>query len=244
VLITGESGTGKELVARSLHAMSQRAGMPMVSLNCPALSPQLMESELFGHERGAFTSADAARVGRFELADGGTILLDEITEIDLGLQAKLLRVLQERTYERVGSSESQQVNVRVLATTNRDLQQFVTEKQFREDLYFRINVLPIQLAPLRERRVDIPQLTQHFLTAAAQRVNRTPLELDSSALDLLYHYAWPGNVRYGVARRIDRRRRCTQSLVNPGRLGEQCRASQSRPICARHEYPRDGTSPH
>jgi DNA-binding NtrC family response regulator len=195
VLITGESGTGKELVARSLHAMSQRAGMPMVSLNCPALSPQLMESELFGHERGAFTSADAARVGRFELADGGTILLDEITEIDLGLQAKLLRVLQERTYERVGSSESQQVNVRVLATTNRDLQQFVTEKQFREDLYFRINVLPIQLAPLRERRVDIPQLTQHFLTAAAQRVNRTPLELDSSALDLLYHYAWPGNVR-------------------------------------------------
>ncbi|MFT5524494.1 MAG: DNA-binding NtrC family response regulator [Pirellulaceae bacterium] len=195
VLITGESGTGKELVARSLHAMSHRADMPMVSLNCPALSPQLMESELFGHEQGAFTSADAARVGRFELADGGTILLDEITEIALGLQAKLLRVLQERSYERVGSSESQLVNVRVIATTNRDLQQYVTERQFREDLYFRINVVPIQLAPLRERRTDIPQLTQHFLAAAATRLNRPALQLDSSALDLLYHYYWPGNVR-------------------------------------------------
>ena len=195
VLITGESGTGKELVARSIHAASQRFGRAMVSLNCPALSAQLMESELFGHEQGAFTSADSPRVGRFELADGGTILLDEVTEIDLGLQAKLLRVLQEKSFERVGSSETTAVDVRVLATTNRDLRSEVDEGRFREDLYFRLAVVPLAVPPLRERRADIPLLADHFLTCAAARMAKPPLELEPSAIELLAGYNWPGNVR-------------------------------------------------
>jgi DNA-binding NtrC family response regulator len=195
ILITGESGTGKELVARCLHAASRRSGRALVGLNCPALSPQLMESELFGHERGAFTSADAPRVGRFELADGGTILLDEITEIDLPLQAKLLRVLQERTYERVGSSDSRRADVRVVATTNRDLQAEVSAGRFRQDLYYRIAVVPIVVPPLRSRRDDVPLLIEHFATAAAGRLGRQPCELAADALDLLVNYHWPGNVR-------------------------------------------------
>jgi transcriptional regulator with GAF, ATPase, and Fis domain len=154
-----------------------------------------MESELFGHERGAFTSADAPRVGRFELADGGTILLDEITEIDLPLQAKLLRVLQERTYERVGSSESRRADVRVVATTNRDLQAEVAAGRFRQDLYFRIAVVPIAVPPLRERPEDVPLLVAHFARNAANRLGRHPCELSAEALDLLRHYHWPGNVR-------------------------------------------------
>jgi DNA-binding NtrC family response regulator len=195
VLIMGESGTGKELVARCLHAASPRNGRALVSLNCPALAPQLMESELFGHERGAFTSADAPRVGRFELAEGGTILLDEISEIELPLQAKLLRVLQERTYERVGSSVSRRADVRVLATTNRDLKAEVAAGRFRQDLYFRLAVLPITVPPLRQRREDVPLLVAHFAAAAAARLGRPPCTLSQGALDLLYHYHWPGNVR-------------------------------------------------
>jgi DNA-binding NtrC family response regulator len=194
-LLTGESGTGKELVARCLHAASRRKDRALVSLNCPALSPQLMESELFGHERGAFTSADAPRVGRFELAEGGTILLDEITEIDLPLQAKLLRVLQERTFERVGSSESRKTNVRVVATTNRDLPTEVAAGRFRQDLYFRLAVVPISVPPLRERPEDVPLLAAHFAAAASHRLGRPPCELSPDALDLLCHYHWPGNVR-------------------------------------------------
>ena len=195
VLICGESGTGKELVARCLHAASRRQGRALVSLNCPALSPQLMESELFGHERGAFTSADAPRVGRFELAEGGTILLDEVTEIALALQAKLLRVLQERTFERVGSSESRRADVRVIATTNRDIQQAVTAGQFRQDLYYRLAVVPIIVPPLRERREDVPLLVRHFLREASHRTQRPSCIPDAGALDLLSHYHWPGNVR-------------------------------------------------
>jgi DNA-binding NtrC family response regulator len=195
VLITGESGTGKELVARCLHAASQRGGRALVGLNCPALSPQLMESELFGHERGAFTSADAPRVGRFELAEGGTILLDEITEIDLPLQAKLLRVLQERTYERVGSSASRKSDVRVIATTNRDLRAEVAAGRFRQDLFFRIAVVPIAVPALRQRREDVPLLLDHFAAAAASRLGRPACRLADDALDLLMHYHWPGNVR-------------------------------------------------
>ena len=195
VLISGESGTGKELVARCLHAASRRSSRAFVGLNCPALSPQLMESELFGHERGAFTSADAPRVGRFELADGGTILLDEITEIDLPLQAKLLRVLQERTYERVGSSESRRADVRVVATTNRDLRAEVAGGKFRQDLFFRIAVLPIAVPPLRERMEDVPLLVEHFAQGAAERLGRERCEFATCALELLSQYHWPGNVR-------------------------------------------------
>ncbi len=195
ILISGESGTGKELVARCVHAASARADRALVGLNCPALSPQLMESELFGHERGAFTSADAPRVGRFELAEGGTILLDEITEIDPGLQAKLLRVLQERTYERVGSSDSRRADVRVVATTNRDLRAEVTAGRFRQDLYYRLNVVPIDVPPLRQRREDVPLLVEHFLDTCSQRLSRPRTLLSADALDLLAHYHWPGNVR-------------------------------------------------
>ncbi len=195
VLITGESGTGKELAARALHAASSRADHPLVSLNCPILSAQLLESELFGHERGAFTGAESPRTGRFELADGGTILLDEITEIDVGLQAKLLRVLQEKCFERVGSSLTRQVDVRVLATTNRDLREVVQQGEFREDLYYRLAVLHLVVPPLRERREDIPELVDYFREQAAARVHGEPCTLDAGARDLLIHYAWPGNVR-------------------------------------------------
>jgi DNA-binding NtrC family response regulator len=195
VLITGESGTGKELVARAVHAASDRAGAALVGLNCPALSPQLMESELFGHERGAFTSADAPRVGRFELADGGTILLDEVSEIEMPLQAKLLRVLQERAFERVGSSETLRVDLRVLSTTNRDLRAEVAAGRFREDLYFRLAVLPLHVPPLRQRREDVPELAAYFLGRIAARLGNDPPVLDDSARALLVEYHWPGNVR-------------------------------------------------
>ena len=195
ILITGESGTGKELVARAVHVASTRASTPLVSLNCPVLSAQLMESELFGHERGAFTGAESARTGRFELADGGTILLDEITEIDLPLQAKLLRVLQERSFERVGSSETRQVDVRVLTTTNRDLRIEIAAGRFREDLFFRLAVIPLEVPPLRDRCEDILPLTEYFLSRTALRLNRAVCELDDGAHDLLCNYHWPGNVR-------------------------------------------------
>ena len=195
VLISGESGTGKELVARGIHAASSRHESPLVSLNCPALSAHLMESELFGHERGAFTGAEAARTGRFELADKGTIFLDEVTEIDLALQGKLLRVLQERSFERVGSSTTNSVDVRVLASTNRDLQEAVAQQQFRQDLYYRLAVVPIVVPPLRTRKSDIPELVDHFLSLAAARLERPACQLDSGAEQLLLDYHWPGNVR-------------------------------------------------
>ena len=195
VLIMGESGTGKELVARSIHEQSGRSAAPLVGLNCPALSPQLMESELFGHERGAFTGAEMRRIGRFELAQHGTLLLDEVTEIAGPLQAKLLRVLQERSFERVGSSESIASDVRVLATTNRSLEAEVAEGRFREDLYFRLAVVPMWVPPLRARRGDIVPLAEHFLAEAARRVGRDPLQLDPTAAERLAEYDWPGNVR-------------------------------------------------
>jgi DNA-binding NtrC family response regulator len=195
VLITGESGTGKELVARAVHAASRRASAPLVSLNCPVLSAHLMESELFGHEKGAFTGADAARNGRFELADRGTILLDEISEIEPILQAKLLRVLQERQFERVGSSRTISVDVRVLATSNRDLPGMVKDERFRGDLYYRLAVVPLEIPPLRARREDVPLLLDHFLKRAAARQQKAPCSLQPSALDLLVNHHWPGNVR-------------------------------------------------
>ena len=195
VLIQGESGTGKEVVARTIHAHSQRRDRIMLCLNCAALSSSLLESELFGHERGAFTGADQLRKGRFELADGGTLLLDEISEISPQLQAKLLRVLQEGQFERVGSSTSMRVDVRVIATTNRDLSRSVADGTFRQDLYYRLNVLPIAIPPLRQRTDDLPLLAEHFLTQVAMREGREAKRFDDEALALLAGYHWPGNVR-------------------------------------------------
>ncbi|NLX13306.1 MAG: sigma-54-dependent Fis family transcriptional regulator [Phycisphaerales bacterium] len=195
VLIQGESGTGKEMLARAVHLSSPRADRPMLCLNCAALSANLLESELFGHERGAFTGADRMRKGRFELADGGTLLLDEISEIPLPLQAKLLRVLQERQFERVGSGITRNVDVRVIATTNRQLTDWVARQRFREDLYFRLSVLPIAVPPLRERREDIASMVDYFLSRAAGRSGRPKLRVEEQALRLMVEYDWPGNVR-------------------------------------------------
>jgi DNA-binding NtrC family response regulator len=195
VLICGESGTGKELVAQTIHALSRRAAGPLVSLNCPVLSAQLTESELFGHKRGAFTGAEADRTGRFELAHTGSILLDEVTEVDLTLQAKLLRVLQERSFERVGSSDTVSVDVRVLATTNRHLPAEIAAGRFREDLYFRLAVVPLAVPPLRDRGEDVLALADHFLQTATTRLGRGSFELAASARELLLEYDWPGNVR-------------------------------------------------
>jgi len=195
VLICGESGTGKELVARAVHRLSKRSTGPLVSLNCPALSPQLTESELFGHRRGAFTGADDDRVGRFEMAEGGTILLDEITEIELPLQAKLLRVLQERTFERVGCGKTRSANVRIIASTNRDLNAEVSSGRFRQDLYYRLAVVPLELPPLRDRGDDVLLLADYFLNRAAGRLERPVCRLHDDTRKLLREYHWPGNVR-------------------------------------------------
>jgi two-component system response regulator HydG len=195
VLIRGESGTGKEVVARAIHAASPRRDKPFLAVNCAALSENLLESELFGHEKGAFTGADKLRRGRFELADGGTLLLDEISEVAPALQAKLLRVLQESVFERVGSSVSQQVDVRVIATTNRDLEDEVAEGRFREDLYYRLNVVPVDLPSLRERPEDVPDLCRHFLSLVARRNGEAYRHIEPEAVRLLQRYSWPGNVR-------------------------------------------------
>ncbi|HWE95620.1 MAG TPA: sigma-54 dependent transcriptional regulator [Tepidisphaeraceae bacterium] len=195
VLIRGESGTGKEVVARAIHHASPRRERPFLAVNCAALSENLLESELFGHERGAFTGADKMRRGRFELADGGSLLLDEISEIAPALQAKLLRVLQESTFERVGSSISQQVDVRVIATTNRDLEAAAAEGKFRQDLFYRLNVVPVELPPLRQRSEDVYELCRHFLHQISKRENTPFRHVESEALRLLQRYPWPGNVR-------------------------------------------------
>jgi len=195
VLIEGESGTGKEMVARAIHAASSRSKRPMLCLNCAALSASLLESELFGHEKGAFTGADKLRKGRFELADGGTLLLDEVSEIPLTLQAKLLRVLQEKQFERVGSSITRDVDVRVIATTNRNLRKWIEQKKFREDLYYRLSVLPIYIPPLRERRDDILPLAEHFLDRLAETYRRPRKTISGETAELLERYDWPGNVR-------------------------------------------------
>jgi len=196
VLIRGESGTGKEMISRAIHAYSPRAGKPMLCVNCAALSNTLLESELFGHEKGAFTGADRIRKGRFELAEGGTLLLDEISEMDMKLQAKLLRVLQEREFERVGSSITRLVDVRVIATTNRDLENWVSEGRFREDLFYRLNVVPIEVPPLRMRlEDDLEPLCEYFLQRIADREGSELRILSKEALTLLKRYYWPGNVR-------------------------------------------------
>jgi PAS domain S-box-containing protein len=195
VLITGESGTGKELVARAIHQASKRAGRPLIRVNCAAIPRELFESEFFGHVKGAFTGAVADRVGRFELADGGTIFLDEVGEIPLELQSKLLRVLQEQQFERVGDNRTRETDVRVIAATNRDLRDEVRSRRFREDLYFRLNVFPIESPPLRERPEDIPQLASMFMRRACERARRPELAISLADVERLKAYAWPGNIR-------------------------------------------------
>jgi len=195
VLITGESGTGKELVASAIHDLSPRRDRPLVKVNCAALTETLLESELFGHEKGAFTGADRRREGRFAQADGGTIFLDEIGETSAAMQAKLLRVLQEHEFQRVGGSETMRVDVRVLAATNRDLEAEVAGGRFREDLYYRLNVLNLPVPPLRERRQDIPDLAAFFLKKFAGRNHRQVEGISPGAMNLLLAYPWPGNVR-------------------------------------------------
>ncbi len=195
VMIQGESGTGKELVARMLHFNSLRRDRPLVPVNCGAIPENLLESELFGHEKGAFTGATHARMGRFELAHGGTIFLDEIGELSLPLQVKLLRVLQEREFERVGGNRTIHVDVRIIAATNQDLEAMVEEKRFRQDLFYRLNVIPIVIPPLRERRTDIPLLIDHFLARFNQNKHTEVVGLDEEALRLLTEYDWPGNIR-------------------------------------------------
>jgi two-component system response regulator AtoC len=195
VLITGESGTGKELVARALHERSPRHDGPFITVNCAAIPEPLLESELFGHEKGAFTGASHAKPGRFEMADGGTLLLDEIGEMPFALQAKLLRVLQQREIERVGSTRTRKVDIRVVASTNCDLAEMVGAGSFREDLYFRINVIPIHLPPLRDRLEDLPELVQHFISEYNARFGKRVEILTPKAMKQLEQYDWPGNIR-------------------------------------------------
>ncbi len=195
VMITGSSGTGKEMVARAIHYASNRAQHPFIKLNCAALPENLVEAELFGYEKGAFTDAKKTNRGRFELADGGTLLLDEISEMPLNLQSKLLRVIQEREFERVGSSQTISVDVRIIATSNRNLKEFISQGLFREDLFYRLNVIPIYLPPLADRKEDIPALTQHFIEKYNQENGRSVKKLDDQVMRMFLRYHWPGNVR-------------------------------------------------
>jgi formate hydrogenlyase transcriptional activator len=195
VLIQGETGTGKELFARAIHNLSARRGMPFIKVNCAAIPSGLLESELFGHEKGAFTGAVVRKAGRFELADKGTLFLDEVGDIPPELQPKLLRVLQEHEFERLGSTKTQQVDVRVIAATHRDLKQMVEEGQFRSDLYYRLHVFPLSAPALRERREDIPLLVRHYVDKCAKRMNRRIETIPSQAMEVFTSYAWPGNVR-------------------------------------------------
>jgi formate hydrogenlyase transcriptional activator len=195
VLIQGETGTGKELIARAIHNISSRCGRPFVKLNCAAIPFDLLESELFGHERGAFTGAIAQRIGRFEAADSGTLFLDEVGDIPLALQPKLLRVLQEQEFERLGSARTHQVDVRLLAATHRDLTAMVKRGEFRSDLYYRMNVFPIVLPPLRARSEDIPDLVQHFIEIYSRRMGKQIERVPAETMSALTSYGWPGNIR-------------------------------------------------
>jgi len=195
VLILGETGTGKELIARAVHNISSRCGRPFVKLNCAAIPFDLLESELFGHEKGAFTGAIAQKIGRFELADHGTLFLDEIGDIPLALQPKLLRVLQEQEFERLGSGRTHKVDVRLIAATHNDLAEMVKKKDFRGDLYYRLNVFPVVLPPLRERREDIAQLVQHFVEIFSKRMKKEINQIPEETLQAFMCYPWPGNIR-------------------------------------------------
>jgi formate hydrogenlyase transcriptional activator len=195
VLITGETGTGKEVIARAIHELSPRRNSNLVKVNCAAMPAGLLESELFGHERGAFTGAINSHVGRFALADRGTLFLDEIGDMPLELQPKLLRVLQEREFEAVGSTRTTRVDVRIVAATNQDLKQMVRDREFREDLYYRLNVFPIYLPPLRERKADIPELVEHFVQQFADSMGKTVETIPEATMRALVRHSWPGNIR-------------------------------------------------
>ena len=195
VLLLGETGTGKELIARAIHYRSQRRSRAFAKLNCAAIPSGLLESELFGHERGAFTGAITQKTGRIEVADQGSLFLDEIGDIPLELQPKLLRVLQEREFERLGSTRTKKVDVRIVAATHRDLEDMIVKKEFRSDLYYRLNVFPISIPPLRERPEDVPLLARHFVQEAAQKMNKTIDTIPPGTMEALTQYAWPGNIR-------------------------------------------------
>jgi formate hydrogenlyase transcriptional activator len=195
VLVVGETGTGKELIAHALHNLSARCGRPFVKLNCAAIPFDLLESELFGHEKGAFTGAVAQKIGRFEMADTGTLFLDEIGDLPLALQPKLLRILQEQEFERLGSGRTRQVNVRLVAATHRDLAEMAARNEFRNDLYYRLNVYPVLVPPLRERREDIRQLVLHFVEVFGRRMGKRIDPISQTTMDALIAYPWPGNVR-------------------------------------------------
>src|SRR5438034_3806611 len=195
VLIQGETGTGKELIARAIHNLSMRCGRPFIKLNCAAIPFDLLESELFGHERGAFTGAIAQKIGRFELADQGTLFLDEVGDIPLELQPKLLRALQEREFERLGSTRTKKVDVRLVAATNRNLEKMIAEDKFRSDLYYRLNVFPIQIPPLRERPEDIPLLVRYFTQKYARRMEKQIESVPAASMKKLTRWHWPGNIR-------------------------------------------------
>src|SRR5580700_9221676 len=195
ILITGETGTGKEVIARAIHELSPRRSRNLVKVNCAAMPAGLLETELFGHERGAFTGAFTSHVGRFALADHGTLFLDEIGDMSLELQPKLLRVLQEREFEPVGSLRTTRVDVRVVTATNRDLRQMVGEREFREDLYYRLNIFPIALPPLGERKADIPELVRHFVQQYADSMDKTIDPISEGTMQSLVRHSWPGNIR-------------------------------------------------
>jgi len=230
VLIQGETGTGKELVARAIHDRSARRARPFVKLNCAAIPTGLLESELFGHERGAFTGAIRQKIGRFEVADGGTLFLDEIGELPLELQPKLLRILQEQEFERVGGQRTLRVDVRLIAATNRDLAGMVAEQLFRDDLFYRLNVFPIDVPPLRHRREDIPALVEHFVRRFARQMNRRIEIIPRDAIAALQQYAWPGNIRE-LANVVER-----ATILSPGPTLEISVAELER-LAARASHP-------
>jgi len=225
VLIQGETGTGKELIARAIHNISSRCGRPFVKLNCAAIPLDLLESELFGHEKGAFTGAIAQKIGRFEWADKGTLFLDEVGDIPLALQPKLLRVLQEQEFERLGSTRTQKVDVRVVAATNQNLVEMVKRSEFRTDLYYRLNVFPIQLPPLRARRTDIPVLVAHFVEIFGRRMGKQIEHIPAETMSALSSHEWPGNIRE-LQNLIER----AVILSNDGVLPNPLPASQTRSV--------------
>ncbi|SRR5579884_1220773 len=242
ILIQGESGTGKEVVAKTLHFNSARRDKPLIPVNCGAIPEALLESELFGHEKGAFTGATTSRIGRFELAHGGTLFLDEISELPLSLQVKLLRVLQERSFERVGGTKTIQVDVRIIAATNQDLEQAVDEKRFRKDLFYRLNVIPMMIPPLRERREDIPLLVDHFIRRFNEKKRRKIEGISADAEKLLLEYPWPGNIRE-LENLIERLITLKQDgFIQTADLPDKITRCQERRLLFQFELPEEGAN--